>query len=184
MEKPSQVKEILYEEIKKISEKEIQNQFKNETYSKLIEKILEKSIPRISHISGETNEKLGILSESISHYILTEMLIPSQRKINYKNTEIDIVIPNLNTLKDKPDNAIILLFAKSSNIETLQKKIDKLQKIQTNIRNIWVISHDKMNLPCRVYILTTNENSFSTLFSDLKNFVTNKKLDKLKIFKT
>ena len=36
MEKPSQVKEILYEEIKKISEKEIQNQFKNETYSKLI----------------------------------------------------------------------------------------------------------------------------------------------------
>jgi|TARA_B110000014_G_scaffold72858_1_gene49715 hypothetical protein len=184
MEKPSQIKEILYEEIKKIPEKELQKLFESENYSKLIESIFERILPRITSISGEINEKLGILSESISHYILTEMLIPSQRKIIYKNIEVDIVIPNINMLKDSSDNVVIIYFAKSSNIEIVQKKINELQIIQRDIKNIWVVLHDKMSLSCKTYLLTNNENSFSDLFSDAKNFVISKKLDKLRIFKT
>mgnify|MGYP006144083145 CR=1 FL=1 len=184
MEEPSQIKEILFEEIKKIPEKELQKLFENENYSKLIKTLFEKILPRISNVKGETSEKLGILSESISHYILTEMLIPSQRKIFYKNIEVDIVIPNLTMIKNRSGDTIIIHFAKSSNIETVQKKIDELQTIQRDIKNIWVVLHDKMSLSCKTYLLKNNENSFSNLFTDVKNFVVNKKLDKLKIFKT
>jgi|TARA_B110000014_G_scaffold261447_1_gene253188 hypothetical protein len=184
MEEPSQIKEILYEEIKKIPAKELEELFVNENYSKLIENLFEKILPRISNVGGEISEKLGVLSESISHYILTEMMIPSQRKIVYKNIEVDIVIPDLNMLKDRSDDAIIIYFAKSLNNNTIQKKIDELQIIQKNIKNIWVIAHDKMNLSCKTYQLSNNENSLSDLFTDLKNFVNSKKLDKLKIFKT
>ena len=84
MEEPSQIKEILYDVIKEIPEKDIRALFESGNQSKLIENLFEKTLPRINTITGDINEKLGILSESVSHYILTEMLIPSQRKIIYK----------------------------------------------------------------------------------------------------
>jgi hypothetical protein len=184
MEEPSRIKEILYEEIKKIPEKELHELFENGNYGVLIKRLFEKILPRISNVSEEISKNLGILSEAISHYILTEMLIPSQRKIVYNNIEVDIVIPNLSMLKDRSENTIIIHFAKSSNTETIEKKIDELQIIQKNIKNIWVVLHDNISLPCKTYLLTNNENSFSNLFTDVKDFVTSKKLDKLKIFKT
>ena len=76
MEEDSPIKEILYDVIREIPEKEIQTLFENGNHSKLIENLFEKTLPRINTISGDINEKLGILSESMSHYILTEMLIP------------------------------------------------------------------------------------------------------------
>jgi len=42
MEEPSQIKEILYEEIKKIPAKELEKLFVNGNYSKLIENLFEK----------------------------------------------------------------------------------------------------------------------------------------------
>ena len=85
MEEPSRIKEILYEEIKKIPEKELHELFENGNYGVLIKRLFEKILPRISNVSEEISKNLGILSEAISHYILTEMLIPSQRKIVYNN---------------------------------------------------------------------------------------------------
>jgi len=184
MEESPTIKEILYDVIRKIPEKEIQTLFESENYSKLIERLFEKILPRITTINGDVNEKLGILSESMSHYILTEMLIPSQRKIIYKNIELDIVVPELNILKNKSEDAIIIYFAKSSNIKKIQKKINELQIIQENTKNIWVVLHNKVNLSCKTYLITQSESSFSDLFTDIKKIVNEKKQDKLRIFKT
>ena len=112
------------------------------------------------------------------------MLIPSQRKIVYKDIEIDIIIPDLNVLKNTPNNAIIIYFAKSNDINKIQKKIEELQSIQKNTRNIWIVLHEKLSLPCKIYIINHNENSFSDLFRDAKHFVINKNLNKLRILKT
>ena len=98
MENSSPIKEILYKEIKKIPKKEIQK-LQNEDYFRLITSLFDNTKSKLSSIRGKTNEKLGILSESLSHYVFTEMLIPSQRKIVYKDIEIDIIIPDLNVLK-------------------------------------------------------------------------------------
>ena len=184
MEEDSPIKEILYDVIKEIPEKEIQILFESGNQSKLIENLFEKTLPRINTISGDINEKLGILSESVSHYILTEMLIPSQRKIIYKDIELDIIVPELSVLKNRSEDAIIIYFAKSSNIEKIQKKINELQKIQKNTKNIWVVLHNKINLSCKTYLITQNENSFSDLFTDIKKIVIDKKQDRLRIFKT
>ena len=108
MEEDSPIKEILYDVIREIPEKEIQTLFENGNHSKLIENLFEKTLPRINTISGDINEKLGILSESMSHYILTEMLIPSQRKIVYKDIEFDIIVPELSVLKNRSEDAIII----------------------------------------------------------------------------
>ena len=184
MEEDTPIKEILYNVIKELPEKEIQTLFENGNHSKLIENLFEKTLPRINTISGGINEKLGILSESMSHYILTEMLIPSQRKIVYKDIEFDIIVPELSVLKNRSEDAIIIYFAKSSDIEKIQKKINELQKIQKNTKNIWVVLHNKINLSCKTYLITKKENSFSNLFTDIKKIVVDKKQDRLRIFKT
>jgi|TARA_B100001750_G_C15515532_1_gene606803 hypothetical protein len=183
MENSSPIKEILYKEIKKIPKKEIQK-LQNEDYFRLITSLFDNTKSKLSSIRGKTNEKLGILSESLSHYVFTEMLIPSQRKIVYKDIEIDIIIPDLNVLKNTPNNAIIIYFAKSNDINKIQKKIEELQSIQKNTRNIWIVLHEKLSLPCKIYIINHNENSFSDLFRDAKHFVINKNLNKLRILKT
>ena len=87
MEKISSIKEILYSEIKKIPEKQIHQLLQNNEFSQFIQHILEKTIPRIKNLEIETEEQLGVLAESLSHYILTEMLIPSQRKIIHQNID-------------------------------------------------------------------------------------------------
>ena len=183
MENSSPIKEILYKEIKKIPKKEIQK-LQNEDYFRLITSLFDNTKSKLSSIRGKTSEKLGILSESLSHYVFTEMLIPSQRKIVYKDIEIDIIIPDLNVLKNTPNNAIIIYFAKSNDINKIQKKIEELQSIQKNTRNIWIVLHEKLSLPCKIYIINHNENSFSDLFRDAKHFVINKNLNKLRILKT
>ena len=136
MEKISPIKEILYNEIKKIPEIEIHQFLQNDEYSSIIKNLLENIIPKISNIDGKNDEKLGILAESISHFMFTEMLIPSQRKIIHKDIELDVIIPNLNKLIDEPNNAIIINFDKSTNSNEIQKKIESLKLIQKNEKNI------------------------------------------------
>ena len=93
MEEISPIKEILYNEIKKIPEKKIHQFLQNNEYSSVIKNLLENIIPKISNIDGENEEKLGVLAESISHFMLTEMLIPTQRKIIHAVSYTHLTLP-------------------------------------------------------------------------------------------
>ena len=181
MEEISPIKEILYSEIKKISEKKIHQFLQNNEYSSVIKNLLENIMPKISNIDGENEEKLGVLAESISHFMLTEMLIPTQRKIIHNDIEIDIIIPNLNKLKDVSDDAIIINFDKSTNSNEIHKQIEALKTIQKNEKNIWIVSNKKLHSVPNIYRTDQHENSFSNLFTDVRDFVTNKKFGKLNI---
>jgi hypothetical protein len=182
MEEFSPTKEILYNEIKKISEKQIHQFLINEEYFKCIQQLLVGILPKLKKIEGNIDEKIVILAESISHYIFTEMLIPSQRKIVHKKIEIDIVIPNIDSLESKSDDVIIIYFVKSD--DEYIKKIEQIKKIQQNHNNIWIVSHNKFHTPCKLYIINQQENTFPNLFRDVQKFVTDRKQNKLKIFKT
>ena len=127
-------------------------------------------------------EKFGMLAESITHYLFTEMLVPSQRKISYENIELDLVIPNTLELKKNSQNVIILLFVKTPNIIEIQNKISEIKTIQEKDDNIWIISKNLLDITQRVY--TTNKTSFGKFLSDAQNFIQIKKMNKLNIFKT
>ena len=110
------------------------------------------------------------------------MLIPSQRKISFKNTELDMVIPNIPELKKNNDNAILIFFVKTSNIDKIKQRIQEIKKIQNSDANIWVISKDDIQIPQTTY--TTKKESFSKFLRDVQTFIKTKKMDKLNIFKT
>jgi hypothetical protein len=70
--------------------------------------------------------------------MLTVSTLPSERKIHVKaNLNLDIVIPNLQRLKRKPEKSVI--------IEIIRDKVDlnkisQMEFLQPNYKNIWLVS--------------------------------------------
>ena len=180
MSESSPIKDALYAKIDDIGQERIHELMLSCRFSELFEKIYETTINNIDNI--DEYEKHGSVAESLTHYLFTEMLIPSQRKISFKNTELDMVIPNIPELRKNNDNAILIFFAKTSNIDKIKQRIQEIKKIQNSDANIWVISKDDIQIPQTTY--TTKKESFSKFLRDAQTFIKTKKMDKLNIFKT
>ena len=110
------------------------------------------------------------------------MLIPSQRKITFKNIELDMIIPNIEELKKNSNNAILIFFNKTSNIDEIKQNIQEMKKIQNSDANIWVISKNDIQIPQTTY--TIKKESFTKFLKDAQTFIKTKEMDKLSIFKT
>lgn len=179
MSENSPIKDALYSEIDSVGQDKIDEYLLKKQFSSIFSSVFERVLEKINKdkISDET---IGLLAESITHYLFTEMLIPSQRKVVFENIELDLVIPNTLGLKRDSDNSKVVLFVKDPN--TIQDKISQIKKIQKNDDNIWVISKDPLDISQRNYI--TNEKSFAKFLMDSQNFVQTKNMNKLNIFKT
>ena len=180
MSESSPIKDTLYAKIDDIGQEHIHKLMLNGKFSELFEKIFESTVNSLDGINEY--EKHGTLAESLTHYLFTEMLIPSQRKISFKNTELDMIIPNIAQLKKNSNNTILIFFAKTSSIDEIKKRIQKIKMIQNADSNIWVISKDDIQIPQITY--TTKKESFSKFLKDTQTFVKTKEIGKLNIFKT
>ena len=180
MSESSPIKDALYSKIDGIGQEQIHQLLLTGKFSELFEKIYEPVIHNIHGMDG--HEKHGTLAESLTHYLFTEMLIPSQRKIIFENIELDMVIPNISELQKNNHNVIVILFIKTPNIEEIKQRIQNIKKIQRDDTNIWVISKDHIEIPQSTYI--TEKESFSRFLKDAQNFIKTKKMNKLNIFKT
>ena len=180
MSESSPIKDALYAKINNIGQEEIHQLLLKEEFSELFEKIYEPVINEIQSI--EEYEKYGTLAESMTHYLFTEMLIPSQRKIIFENIELDIVIPNTLELQKNSNNAIIIFFVKTSDLEQITQRIHEIKKIQKNDANILIITKDEIEISQSTYY--TTKESFSEFLKNSKKFINTKKMNKLNIFKT
>ena len=180
MSESSPIKDTLYANIDDVGQEHIHKLMLNGRFAELFEKIYETAINNIDGINEY--EKHGIMAESLTHYLFTEMLIPSQRKISFKNTELDIIIPSIAELKKNSDDTILIFFTKTSNIDEIKQRIQEIRIIQNSDSNIWVISKDNIQIPQTTY--TTKKESFSKFLKYIQTFVKTKKINKLNIFKT
>jgi len=181
MSKNSSIKDALYSKINTIGQETIHKLLLEKKYSELFELTYTKALQSINTEIDDI-EKMGILAESFTHYLFTEMLIPSQRKISYENIELDMIIPNLIELKKNSDNSILIFFVKSSNNNIIKQRIQAVKKIQKTAKNIWVISKDEIDISQRVYKI--EKESFSRFLDDIQNFTELKNMNKLNIFKS
>ena len=180
MSESSPIKDALYAKIDDVGQERIHKLMLNGKFTELFEEIFESTVNSLDGINEY--EKHGTLAESLTHYLFTEMLIPSQRKISFKNTELDMIIPNIAQLKKNSNNTILIFFAKTSSIDEIKKRIQKIKMIQNADSNIWVISKDDIQIPQITY--TTKKESFSKFLKDTQTFVKTKEIGKLNIFKT
>ncbi len=93
------IKEYLFDYIK--NSDSIPKLISEKKFDQVIEEIVHNCYEKILTM-GEKNEAVGVLATGILHYLLTNALITSQRKIECDDIELDIVIPDIKTLEKDP----------------------------------------------------------------------------------
>jgi hypothetical protein len=177
-EEPNPIKDYLFEYLKS---KKIQELAAQSKFTEITEDVLENCYDKVISM-GEKEENLAILSTGLLHYLLTNALIPSQRKIEYKGVEIDIVIPNLKTLDTDQKKTIIIYIPKTMNVDIIKQKLGNLKKIQLN-NNIWLVLSKKLDFQNKTYIVEKKNSSFSKIIEDIWQFVNIQGQNKFKILR-
>lgn len=168
------MKNELYSVLNEFGKENIQIEFQNNINSSIpkIKEILSKTIATIyekkENIDSDSNnfeKPLSILCESFLHFLLTTTSLPSQRKIMLNELEIDLVIPDIKTLYKDPKKTLIIIFYKDSSTSEYIKKLDNIQK---NKENIWLVSSTPLDINYRNYVLYENKEEYQTLFTNNK----------------
>lgn len=180
MDESSPIKDRLYHTIELISESKINQELVQNKTSGIVRQIISES--NLGTLQGNPTENYETFAESLVHYLLTNALIPSQRKLSINQIEIDVVIPDLRTLGLSKKDAIILVFPKTDNINAIQTRLESLHAIQPIKENIWIIQKSNLGLPYKTYEID-NESSFANIIEDIKIEMSAKPQSKFKIFK-
>jgi len=179
-EEISPIKEYLFNHIEK-SEEEFQELFSQKKMAEIINDILENCYKEIA-LMGNREESIGVLATGILHYMLTNAMLTSQRKVECQKTEIDIVIPDLKTLEKDPKKTLIIYIAKTLDKNIINEKLNQLQKFQPERQNIWMVLAEDLGFD-KTYVIQKEKSSFSNIIYDIAQFVNVQGHNKFKILR-
>jgi len=117
-EEPNPVKDYLFDYLSK-SEEKIQKLISDKKFSEIINDTIANCYDKIIPL-GEKEESIGIFATGLLHFLLTNALLTSQRKVVYHGIEIDIVIPDLKTLENDPKKTLLICIPKTSNKKEIE----------------------------------------------------------------
>ncbi|NIP62537.1 MAG: hypothetical protein GWN01_17270 [Nitrosopumilaceae archaeon] len=180
MEDIHPIKKLAFEYLKNADDNELSQCMAKNTQN-LISKTVEHCIQKISNINKNKNESLAVLATSILHFLLTNLLIPSQRKVNYRRLDLDIVIPDLKTLQTNPQNCLIIVIAETTNPDKINTQINRIIEIQPHVDRIWLVLGKDVDVGFRKYVVGKN---FHLIIHDMVKTIDLKKHAKLNVFRT
>jgi hypothetical protein len=172
-----EVKDILYSTRENIGKEKIRSDITSniKLSQKYIDIIMGECITKLDVESNTVNneETVATLSEALLHFMLTVCTLPSERKIQLKdNLTLDVVIPNLQTLKRKPDKSIIVQIIKN---KMDLDKISQLEFLQPIYKNIWLLCVKPLSTKkYMTYCVFPNIglcNNYSNIVMDINNFL-------------
>ena len=175
------VKDYLFDYLSK-SDERIQKLISDEKFSEIINDVIVNCYDKIITL-GDKDESIGVLATGLLHFLLTNALLNSQRKIEHEGIEIDIVIPDLKTLEKDPKQTLIICITKTSNKEEIERKLTELYKIQPEKQNVWLVLSQKLDFENRTYILQKENQTFSKIIFDIAQFVNVHGQNKFKILR-
>jgi hypothetical protein len=162
------IKVVLYSAIDKIGKEKIRIQIngKIEKSEGYCDEILERCRGAMNH--NIDDETAAALCEALLHFMLTASVLPSQRKVNWRGVELDIVIPSLKILDKHPSKALVIQIIKKGNDLT---KIKQAESVQPHHRNIWVVSARQLDIKHRNYCFESRRFPYSRIISDIHAFL-------------
>ncbi|MHA7647284.1 hypothetical protein [Nitrosopumilus sp. S4] len=179
-EEPNPVKDYLFNYIK--NSETIPKLISKKKFDQIIDEIIQNCYDYVLTL-GEKDEVLGILATGILHYLLTNALIPSQRKIDYDGIELDIVIPDTKTLEMDQKKTLLVCIPKSSNPKIIKEKISQLEKIQNVSENIWVVLSENIAVEKKLFVISKENNTLSQIIFEIAKFTNIGGNNKFKILK-
>ena len=174
------IKDYLFDYIEKSNN--IENLIHEKKFDIIINEIVENCYDKII-LMDKKEEAVGILATGILHYLLTNALLNSQRKVDYQGMELDIVIPDTRTLEKDAKMTLLILIPKSSDKKIIDEKISQLRKIQPTKENIWVVLSEHISLDCKSFVLSKENNSFSKIIFEIAQFLNVGGSNKFKILR-
>lgn len=174
------IKDYLFNYIKKSNN--IENLIHEKKFDVIINEIVENCYDKIISMDKK-EEAVGILATGILHYLLTNALLNSQRKVDYQGMELDIVIPDTRTLEKDAKRTLLILIPKSSDKKIIGEKISQLRKIQPIKENIWVVLSEDIPLDYKSFVLCKENNSFSKIIFEIAQFSNVGRSNKFKILR-
>jgi len=167
-EKANPVKEFLFEYIER--SQTIPRLIAEKKFDEVIKEVTSNCYGQIVSM-GKKDESVGVLATVLLHYLLTNALITSQRKVEHDGIEIDIVVPDLKTLEKDPKKTLLICIPKSSDTRTINQNIAQLEKIQPEKENIWVVLSEDIPVGRKSFVLSEEEDTFSRIIFDIAQFV-------------
>ena len=180
-EESNPVKDFMFEYIKN-SEKKLEQYILEKKFSDIIQDIIINCYDKIIKI-GKKEESIGVLATGLLHYLLTNALLSSQRKIEHKGIEIDIILPNLKTLEKEPEKTLIIYIPKTIKKNEIQDKLEEIYKIQPEKQNVWLVLSQNMDFENKSYVIEKKNNTFSEIIFDISQFLNVHGENKFKILK-
>ena len=179
-EEPNPIKDYLFEYIENSST--IPELIIKKKFDEIINEIIQNCYDKI--VSMDTKDvAVGILATGILHYLLTNSLLNSQRKLEYNGVELDIIIPDIKTLEQDPKKSLLIYIPKSSDVEIISKKVVQLEKIQTVKENIWVVLSEDIKIDKKSFVLSKESNTFSKIIFEIAQFSNVNGANKFKILR-
>ena len=166
-EESNPIKDYLFEYIKNSST--IQELIKGKKFDQIINEIIENCYDKIVLMDSK-DVAVGVLATGILHYLLTNALLNSQRKVEYNELELDIVIPDIKTLEKDPKMTLLLCIPKSSDKEIIDRKISQLENIQPIKENIWLVLSENIQTDKKSFVLSKENSSFSKIIFEIAQF--------------
>jgi len=179
-EESNPIKDHLFDYIKKSNT--IAKLISEKKFDVIINEIIENCYDKII-LMDKKEEAVGILATGILHYLLTNALLSSQRKVDYQGMELDIVIPDIRTLEKDTKMTLLILIPKSSDKKIINEKISQLKKIQPMKENIWVVLSEEISLDCKSFVLSKENDSFSKIIFEIAQFSNVGRSNKFKILR-
>jgi len=180
-DEPNPVKDYLFDYLSK-SDKKIQKLISDQKFSEIIDDVITNCYDKIITLE-EKDESVGVLATGLLHFLLTNALLTSQRKIEYNGIEIDIVIPDLKTLEKDPKQTLIICIPKTSEKKEIEQKLMELYKIQPEKQNIWLVLSQELDFENKSYIIQKEDQTFSKIIFDIAQFVNVEGQSKFKILR-
>ena len=174
------IKDYLFEYIEKSNT--IPKLISEKKFDIVIDEIIENCYEKIMSMDKK-EESVGILATGLLHYLLTNALVNSQRKIEYEGLELDIVIPDVRTLEKDAKMTLLILIPKSSDKKIIDEKISQLNEIQPYKDNIWVVLSEDIPIDSKSCVLSKGSTSFSKIIFEIAQFSNVGKSNKFKILR-
>ena len=179
-EESNPIKEYLFEYIE--NSKTIPKLIIEKKFDEIIHEITTNCYDKVISMD-EKDEAVGILATGILHYLLTNALITTQRKIEHNGNELDIVVPDVKTLEKDPKKTLLICIPKSSDMTIINEKISKLEKIQSEKENIWLVLSKDIPTGKKSFILSKENNTFSKIIFEIAQFTNVHGTNKFKILR-
>ncbi|MDH3779302.1 MAG: hypothetical protein OES15_00455 [Nitrosopumilus sp.] len=166
-EEANPIKDYLFEYIEK--SQIIPNLIVGKKFDEIIEDITNNCYNQVISM-GKKDESVGVLATGLLHYLLTNALITSQRKIDHNGIDVDIVVPDIKTLEKDPKKTLLICIPKSSDIKIINEKIVQMEKIQPEKENIWLVLSENIPIGKKSFVLSKENNTFSKIIFEIAKF--------------